>query len=42
VCTSACSGVHSHPEGANLTFTYDEWRAFVDSVKSTDDYDLPR
>ena len=29
------------PDEATVAFTYAEWRAFIDSVKVTDDYDLP-
>lgn len=29
-------------DAATVTFTHDEWRAFIDSVKECDDYDLPR
>lgn len=29
------------PGEATVTFTHAEWRAFIDSVKITDDYDLP-
>jgi len=29
------------PDEATLTFTHDEWRAFIDSVKEYSDYALP-
>lgn len=29
------------PDEATVAFTHAEWRAFIDSVKVTDDYDLP-
>lgn len=29
------------PDGTTVTFTHDEWRAFVGSVRESDDYDLP-
>lgn len=28
-------------DAATVAFTHDEWRAFVGSVKESDDYDLP-
>jgi hypothetical protein len=30
-----------NPDGPTVTFTHSEWRAFIDSVKAYDDYDLP-
>jgi hypothetical protein len=30
-----------HPDAGTVTFTHAEWRAFVESVHTTDDYDLP-
>lgn len=30
-----------NPDAAVVTFTHDEWRAFVESVKAFDDYDVP-
>lgn len=29
-------------DAGTVTFTHDEWRAFIDSVKECDDYDMPR
>ncbi|GGM71475.1 hypothetical protein GCM10012275_47420 [Longimycelium tulufanense] len=29
------------PEAGTAVFTYSEWRAFIDSVRETDDYDIP-
>ncbi|MGI9002850.1 MAG: DUF397 domain-containing protein [Pseudonocardia sp.] len=29
------------PDETTVTFTHDEWRAFIDSVRESDDYDLP-
>lgn len=30
-----------NPHAGTVMFTHAEWRAFVDSVHDTDDYDLP-
>ncbi|GGM63607.1 hypothetical protein GCM10012275_37740 [Longimycelium tulufanense] len=29
------------PEAGTAVFTHREWRVFIDSVRETDDYDLP-
>lgn len=31
----------TRPDEATVRFTHAEWRAFVDSVREFDDYDLP-
>ena len=30
-----------NPSAGTVTFTHDEWRAFIGSVNDTTDYDLP-